>query len=83
MPSVDETFRRGLKAMQNGETKTAETCFRRTLERQPRHVGALNLLSLVLQQTNRSEEAEYRLDAAYIAMFERYQAGADPDHIEL
>ena len=59
MPSVDETFRRGLKAMQNGEVKTAETCFRRTLERQPRHVGALNLLSLVLQQSNRSEEAEY------------------------
>jgi len=59
MPSVEETFRHGLKAMQNGDAKSAETCFRRTLERQPRHVGALNLLSLVLQQSNRSKEAEY------------------------
>lgn len=64
MPSVEETFRRGLTAMQSGDAKTAETCFRRILQRQPRHVGALNLLSLVLQQSNRSEQAEYFVRSA-------------------
>jgi predicted O-linked N-acetylglucosamine transferase (SPINDLY family) len=44
--------------MQAGKIDAAERSLRGTLQRQPKHVGALNLLSALLAQTERFDEAE-------------------------
>jgi predicted O-linked N-acetylglucosamine transferase (SPINDLY family) len=59
MSRVDETFRHAVLAMQAGQLAAAEGHFRKTLRRQPRHVGALNLLGILLQQSGRLEDAEH------------------------
>ncbi len=56
--SVDETFTRALGALQAGMVDDAERFFKKTLERQPRHVPALNLYSILLTRCRRFEEAE-------------------------
>jgi protein O-GlcNAc transferase len=56
--SVQDRFQHALSAMQKGKSDTAERLFRQVLQLQPKHVGALNLLSIVLTQLGRFEEAE-------------------------
>jgi predicted O-linked N-acetylglucosamine transferase (SPINDLY family) len=58
-PSVDDMFRQAALAMQAGKTDSAEQSFRQALELQPKHVGALNLLSVLLTMLGRFEEAEH------------------------
>jgi protein O-GlcNAc transferase len=56
--SAQDRFQRALSAMQNGRADDAARLFRQVLQSQPRHVGALNLLSILLTQLGRFEEAE-------------------------
>jgi protein O-GlcNAc transferase len=51
-------FRRALAIMQQGNAAAAEQLFKRVLQIQPRHIAALNLLSVLLVQLGRFEEAE-------------------------
>ncbi len=55
--AADDVFRRALAAMQQGNA-AAEQLFKRVLQIQPRHIAALNLLSVLLVQLGRFEEAE-------------------------
>jgi len=57
--SVDETFRQAVSAMQAGDDDLAERLFGRVLGLQPRHIGALNLLSVLLTTRGRFAEAEH------------------------
>jgi predicted O-linked N-acetylglucosamine transferase (SPINDLY family) len=57
--SADEMFRQGLSAMQARDVAAAEQAFRRTLQLQSRHIGALNLLTVLLTSLCRFEEAEH------------------------
>jgi protein O-GlcNAc transferase len=56
--SAQDRFQRALSAMQNGRADDAARLFRQVLQSEPRHVGALNLLSILLTQLGRFEEAE-------------------------
>ena len=56
--SAQETFRRAFSAMQNGKADDAVRLFRQVLKSQPKHVGTLNLLCLLLTRLERFEEAE-------------------------
>lgn len=65
MPSsADESFARGLSALQAGQADKAERLFKKALRLQPRHVPALNLTSILLTQAKRYEEAEQYIKAA-------------------
>jgi len=55
---VQEVFQRALSVAQRGDTEAATGLFRRVLQLQPSHVGALNLLCLLLIRLGRLEEAE-------------------------
>ena len=54
----DDIFQRAMAALQAGKTGEAELAFAALLKAQPKHVGALNLLGIVLMQQGRFEEAE-------------------------
>jgi tetratricopeptide (TPR) repeat protein len=56
--SVHDGFQQALSALQKGRADAAERLFRQVLQLQPKHVGALNLLSILLTQLGRFEEAE-------------------------
>jgi protein O-GlcNAc transferase len=56
--SVQDRFQRALSAMQKGRADAAERLFKEVLQSQPKHVGALNLLCLMLTSLRRFEEAE-------------------------
>ncbi|MGA8614063.1 MAG: glycosyltransferase [Xanthobacteraceae bacterium] len=56
--SVQDGFRHALSAMQNGKADDAVRLFQQVLKLQPKHVGALNLLCLLLTKLGRFEEAE-------------------------
>jgi len=56
--SADEAFRRALGLLQAGNVVEAERSFKKLLRAQPRHVGALNLLSILMTQLGRLAEAE-------------------------
>jgi len=58
MASIDEDLQRGLVALQGQDPLTAERRFRQVLKKEPRHLGALNLLAIVLIQLGRFEDAE-------------------------
>jgi len=58
MSSADEMFRQAVSAMQSGKIDAAERSFRQVLQLQPGHVGALNLISVLLTARGRLEEAE-------------------------
>lgn len=53
-----ETFQRALSALQAGNHEAAERLFKETVDRQPGHIPALNVLSGFLQSKGRHEEAE-------------------------
>ncbi len=57
--SGDEMFRQAISAMQTRDVAAAEQAFRGVLELQPRHVGALNLFTVLLISLSRFEEAEH------------------------
>jgi len=57
--SADEVFRQACSAMQVRDAVGAETGFKRTLQLQPTHVGALNLFAVLLISLCRFEEAEH------------------------
>ena len=62
--SADDKFRRALASLQAGNASDAEPLLKKLLAAQPRHVGGLNLLGIVLTQLGRFEEAERYLRRA-------------------
>jgi O-antigen biosynthesis protein len=78
MTSVQDGFRHALSAMQQGRAGIAERLFRQVLQLQPKHVGALNLLCILLTSMRRFEEAEsyakraLKEDASSDASFHNY-----------
>lgn len=56
--AMDETFRRAVAAMQARDANTAESLFKHVLQSQPKHVPALNLISILLTTLGRLDEAE-------------------------
>jgi predicted O-linked N-acetylglucosamine transferase (SPINDLY family) len=57
--SADEGFHQAIAAMQARDWAAAEKGFKRALALQPKHVGALNLLAVLLITLDRFEEAEH------------------------
>jgi predicted O-linked N-acetylglucosamine transferase (SPINDLY family) len=62
--SAEEMFRQAVSAMQAGDVGGAERAFKRTLQLQPHHVGALNLITVLLTTKGRFEEAEHYVTLA-------------------
>jgi protein O-GlcNAc transferase len=62
--AANEVFQNALTALQAGNVKNAELLFEALLRTQPRHVGALNLLGIVLTRLGRFAEAEIYLRRA-------------------
>ncbi len=60
----DPTFQRAMAALQSGNVKDAEQLLRTVLRAEPRHVGALNVLGIVLTQQQKFDEAETYLRRA-------------------
>jgi protein O-GlcNAc transferase len=58
MSASDKTYRDALAALNGGNLPEAERHFRRFLKRVPGHVGALNLMTVVLMGMERFAEAE-------------------------
>jgi predicted O-linked N-acetylglucosamine transferase (SPINDLY family) len=58
MRSTEKLFQDGVAYLNLGRLTDAEQAFRTTLETAPTHVGALNLLTIVLMSMQRYEEAE-------------------------
>ena len=56
--SADHTFQQAIAALNARQLAEAERLFRRLLRSQPRHAGALNLLTIVLMNAGRFPEAE-------------------------
>jgi predicted O-linked N-acetylglucosamine transferase (SPINDLY family) len=54
----DNIFKRAMALLHGGKIDEAERAFRGLLKEQPRHVGALNLLSIVLVQQGKFAKAE-------------------------
>jgi protein O-GlcNAc transferase len=57
--SVDQTFRRALASLQAGRLDDAERSFKKLLREDPKHVAALNLLSILLTKVGKFDEAEH------------------------
>jgi len=57
--SADEMFHQAISAMQARDVAAAEKGFKRVLQLQPTHVGALNLFTVLLISLRRFEEAEH------------------------
>lgn len=51
-------FQDAVGFFREGKLQDAERLFKAILEREPKHVGALNLLTIVLMSMRRNEEAE-------------------------
>jgi protein O-GlcNAc transferase len=62
--AANEVFQSALTALQAGNVQDAELLFEAVLRTQPRHVGALNLLGIVLTRLSRFAEAETYLRRA-------------------
>ncbi len=60
----NEAFQGALSALQAGNIKDAERLFKEVLRTQPKHLGALNLLGIVLTRLARFAEAETYLQLA-------------------
>jgi protein O-GlcNAc transferase len=64
IPSHDKTFERALATFRAGDVKDAERLFKSILRKQPRHIGALNLIGIILTQHQDFAEAEKYLRRA-------------------
>ena len=64
MRSTEKPFQDGVAYLNLGRLADAERAFRAMLETAPTHVGALNLLTIVLMSMQRYEEAETFVKAA-------------------
>jgi protein O-GlcNAc transferase len=62
--NIDQTFQRALAAFQAGRLQDAERLFKRLLDVQPSHVGALHLRGALLTQFGRFDEALTFFDRA-------------------
>jgi predicted O-linked N-acetylglucosamine transferase (SPINDLY family) len=58
LPPAQESFERALSLLQAQDFIAAERCLSRILKRQPEHVGALNVLAIVLARSGRHIQAE-------------------------
>ncbi len=58
MDGPQKLFENALAALNSGDFSAAESLFRNVLQAQPQHIGALNLLTIVLMQMGRYGEAE-------------------------
>ena len=58
MNQDEKLFQGAVESFRKGEFQDAERLFKTILEREPKHVGALNLLTVVLMSMQRNEEAE-------------------------
>src|SRR5262245_12619241 len=58
MTGQDEVYSRAIASLNTGNFVAAEQLFRRVLKQQPRHLGALNLLTISLMALDRHDEAE-------------------------
>jgi tetratricopeptide (TPR) repeat protein/SAM-dependent methyltransferase len=56
--SSEKTFGQGVASFQAGKLNDAEQLFKKVLRHQPKHVGALNLLGVLLTHCKRYAEAE-------------------------
>jgi protein O-GlcNAc transferase len=72
MSSPEKVFRDALGAFNIRKYDDAERLFKKFLKSQPRHVGALNLLTIVLMQMERFAEAE-----EFIAKAVKLNQGSD------
>ena len=61
---VEELFTRAIAAFQAGRLDDAERCFTEVLQRDPKHIAALNLLGILLTHSGRYPEAEQVLQSA-------------------
>jgi predicted O-linked N-acetylglucosamine transferase (SPINDLY family) len=61
---TEEQFRRASAAFQTGNLADAERLYKKVLRAQPNHLGALNLLAILLMRLGRDEEAERTIRAA-------------------
>jgi predicted O-linked N-acetylglucosamine transferase (SPINDLY family) len=60
----DQTFQRAMAALHAGNIKEAEHLLKAVLRTKPRHVGALNVLGIVLTQQQKFDDAETYLRRA-------------------
>jgi predicted O-linked N-acetylglucosamine transferase (SPINDLY family) len=60
----DDAFRRAISAMQADQPDIAERLFKEALRLQPKHVGALNVFSVLLTRLGRYAEAEHYIRVA-------------------
>jgi predicted O-linked N-acetylglucosamine transferase (SPINDLY family) len=63
-PSLEDTFKLALAALQAGKLDEAERLFKKVLQREPKNFGALNLLAIALMQGQRHAAAEPYLKTA-------------------
>jgi protein O-GlcNAc transferase len=64
LTKIDDLFRRACASFNMGDLENAERLYKKILHAQPKHPGALNLLGILLTQTDRNEEAERYIRAA-------------------
>jgi protein O-GlcNAc transferase len=64
LSKVEDQFRRATAAFQTGNVAEAERLYRKVLRAQPKHLGALNILGVLLTRTGQNEEAERFIRAA-------------------
>jgi tetratricopeptide (TPR) repeat protein/SAM-dependent methyltransferase len=62
--SIDDNFKEAIASFQAGRLNDAERCFKQVLRDQPKHVAALNLLSVLLTHLKRYDEAERYVKSA-------------------
>src|SRR5262249_7865565 len=61
---IDHLFRRATAAFRTGNLAEAEQLYKKVLRAQPNHLGALNLLGILLTQVGRDDEAERAIRTA-------------------
>jgi protein O-GlcNAc transferase len=61
---ADDLFRRASASFQMGQLDEAERLYKKVLRAQPNHLGALNLLGVILTHLGRDAEAERMIAAA-------------------
>ena len=71
-PLGDESFDQAIASFQAGRLDDAEGHFKKVLRHQPKHVAALNFLSVILSQLKRYSEAE-----PYIKLAVKLNANSD------